>query len=112
MRQGRVIRSHVESLPVRLSPDELRDRGERLAALEGQYVTHKADTKAKARTRKEEEGRLELDIYCLATVIREKAEPRPVEVEVRMAGKASVVEMRTDTGDAFGRFVSINNEES
>lgn len=99
MKSGRVIRSHVEVLPVRLSPDELRDRGEKLAGLEGQYIEHKAETKAQSKTRKEEEGRLELSIYQLASHIREKCEPREIEVEVRIAGKGQVAEVRLDTGE-------------
>jgi hypothetical protein len=89
-------------LPVRLSPDELRERGEALAHHRGLAERHNAQAaEVKAELKKRAES-IESEISRLAAVIRGKAEARPVVVEVRLTKKPGwVEEVRIDTGEVI-----------
>lgn len=95
-----VVRRFEQMLPVRLVSDELRERGEMLAhsrQLAEQHALDAADIKTRLKKQAE---KLEMEITRLATIIREKQEPRPVTVEVRLTKRTGQVEeVRLDTGE-------------
>jgi hypothetical protein len=108
--EGRLIRREVQMLSVRLSPDEVRARGERLAEAEGkarELLTRKKTIAAKL---KEEQLEIDGELLTLGAIVRNRAEPREVEVEVRQAGKLSVIEVRTDTGEVVLERTMLENE--
>lgn len=87
-------------LPVRLSEQELRERGDQLASITQDVTTEQqrqADTKAQMKARLTE---LEARRTQLAITISRRAEDREVLVTLRLdyrAGRAS--EVRNDTGE-------------
>jgi hypothetical protein len=95
-----VLRSFTRDLPVDLTPDEMRDRGERMAQLAGDIDQHdlhaqqvKADLKA-ARTA------LEAEMSKLGLAIRRKQEVRPVQChEEAVPTDGVVVTRRLDTNE-------------
>jgi hypothetical protein len=105
-----VLNTKTEELPVRLSPDELRDRGERLAFIERQLVDHKVAAKAQKGALKQKETELLAEIDKLSTHIHAKEEPRQVVIEVRPTGKGEVEDVRTDTGEVVRRRTPSDSE--
>lgn len=99
--EGKLIRTESRKLAVRLSPEEVNQRGHQLAALEGEQLDFRMRKKNQAAALKQEETELDRRIHELAAAVRGKAELRDVEVEIRRAGRASVVELRTDTGEVL-----------
>lgn len=95
-----VIRRFVCMLPVRLSSEELRERGSMLAHqhdLADKHEVEASETKKRLKFRAET---IEAEASRLAEIIRAKQEPREVEVEVRLTKKAGEVEeVRIDTGE-------------
>lgn len=93
-------KTFTRTLPVRLTQAELLERGEALA-LERFARNHcDADRKATATAFKEQLEVFEAEIDRLAGIVREKAEPRPVECRSLRDQARGVVEvMRIDTAE-------------
>lgn len=95
-----VIGSETQILPVRLTQDEIRARGERLAAVHGaldQIAIEEDDAKKKFKDRR---NPLEGEIGLLAHIIRKKEEKREVAVDlVADFATGKVREVRSDTGE-------------
>lgn len=97
-----VVRRLSMMLPVRLTPDELLERGSALAhqrQVSVDHEMHAADIKKRLKERTEE---ISMETGRLAAIIRTKQEPREVTVEVRLAKrKGWVDEVRLDTGEVI-----------
>lgn len=93
-------KTFTRTLPVLLTDRELLDRGESLA-LERFARNHcDAQRKAAAAGFKEQLEVFEAEIDRLAGIVREKAEPRPVECRnVRDVARGVVEVMRIDTAE-------------
>lgn len=98
MSEHQVLRTEVRELPVRLAPDELRERGQKMAQLKADLEEHKRESKEASKERKDKENALESAISSIARAIREKEEKRPVDVEIRFVGTGRVAEVRVDLG--------------
>lgn len=94
----------TEILPVKLTNDELRERGERLAGLLEEIATEEAEKKAANDMAKDVIERLETKAYMLARVIRSRQEDREVQVdEVEDLEAKEFRTVRIDTGETVHR---------
>ncbi len=94
---------NTQSLPVRLTTDELLMRSDELA----QKIRERDDTERAMKSAqgiaKRKIDTLELDITRLADVVRERKEDRPVEVtEVKNWLRLTMDTVRIDTGELVG----------
>lgn len=88
----------IKILPVKLTPDELRAKGEKLAELIGQAEVLKTEAKDKAKDYRETLEILSEETGHLASVVRAKAEDRDVECIVEKDFDRGVIEtVRQDT---------------
>lgn len=94
--------TEMRYLPVPLTPDELRERGEMLATLVDEADALEDDHVQRRREAKDEEKRLDGRIRAMAAVINARAEGRSVKIEVRYnATLALIEEVRIDTGEVL-----------
>lgn len=95
-----VVRRYSKYLPVRLSDDELRDRGSSLAHLHKSMDELELKAAEVNAQFKDQRKIFASEAKRLSEIVRAKQEPREVAVEVRMTKKAGVVEeVRLDTGE-------------
>ena len=94
---------NTQSLPVRLTTDELLLRSDELAkTIRERDETERAMKSAQA-TAKRKIDSLELDITRLAEVVRDRQENRPVEVrEIKNWDRLTMDTIRLDTGEVVG----------
>lgn len=94
---------NTRMLPVRLTSEELRERGAELAGDVTKLRTKEEEAKEEAKARKKEIDKVKGRVIDLARVVSEKREDRPVEVIERfdVVGRL-VLEIRTDTGEQIG----------
>jgi len=106
-----MAKTFTRTLPVLLTDRELLDRGEALA-LERFARNHcDADRKAAAAGFKEQLEVFEAEIDRLAGIVREKAEPRPVECKnVRDLDRGVIEVTRLDTGEIVESRVMTEQE--
>lgn len=94
------MKTFTRTLPVELTQAELLDRGEALALGRGSRNEWESDRKETAARYRERLDLLDAEIDRLAGIVREKAEPRPVECRsVRDIERGVVEVVRTDTGE-------------
>lgn len=96
------ISQHVERLPVLLTQDELRQRGIRLAELEGNWATHCQTMKSEQSTLAARKKELEAQIQQVAATVRDGKEWRDVTVSVVLDG-GEALELRADTSEVLRR---------
>jgi hypothetical protein len=90
----------VKILPVKLTKDELREKGEKLAELIGQAEALKTEAKDRAKDYRDQLEILSEETGHLASIVRAKAEDRDVECRVEKNFDRGVVEtFRNDTGE-------------
>lgn len=96
--QKELLKTEPENLPVKLTQDEIRERGERLAAKEGELESHMQNAKQVKAGLTANEKRLEADIQNLSLQIRDKSELRLVQCDHIADYKRGVVRVvRQDT---------------
>lgn len=89
-----------EKLPVQLSNDEVRLKGEELAQQRKAWEAKKAERKAVAARLKEELDELDDKICTLADQVKNRREHRDVEVaELKDFEQGKVDTVRSDTGE-------------
>lgn len=91
---------HTEKLPVKLTSEEVSEKGQRLAQLEGDLAQHIAMMKSIASTNNARKKEIEAQIFQLASVMRDGVELRDIAVKCMLDG-TQVVEVREDTGAAI-----------
>jgi hypothetical protein len=93
-----IIGKHVEDLSVKLSDEEVMERGNRLANIEGEierHTSHETNVKADLKATR---SRLEAERGRIAQQVRSRSELRPIEVEIVADFKAGLVrDIRVDT---------------
>lgn len=96
------VKINTESLPVPLTHDELRQRGEKLASLLADRRRIEADlVKAKTATKSKLE-QLDAEAMSVEEQIRERSERRPVEVMDLLDVERKVINrVRMDTGEVI-----------
>ena len=88
-------------LPVPLSPDEIRVRGQDLAQKHRAYEAREEESKELRKGLADGLKLARREMMDLARVIRDRAEARPVECEWRRDDKAGVMNLvRLDLGEA------------
>lgn len=96
--QKELLKTEPENLPVKLTQDEIRERGERLAAKEGELESHIQRAKQVKADLTANEKRLEADIQSLSLQIRDKSELRQIPCDHIADYKRGVVRVvRQDT---------------
>lgn len=99
-----IVEEHLEDLPVKLADEEVRRKGEELAAAQGELQGHAEHEKEAKATLKSDRAAIEARIQKLAMQIRNKTETRPVEVFGRADYAAgSVTYVRKDTDEEIRR---------
>jgi hypothetical protein len=94
---------NTQSLPVRLTTDELLMRSDELAKAVRERDDAERAMKSASATAKRKIDLLDLDITRLADVVRERQENRPVEVtEVKNWRRLTMDTVRIDTGELVG----------
>ena len=87
-------------LPVALTNDEVRARGEQLADTVYRRRALEADQAAEKKAMKDELDGLAVEIEALATTVNDRREIRSVEVQIRANLTLGMAEeVRTDTGE-------------
>lgn len=96
-----VLSRKTETLECKLNEDELLDRGQQLARVDGELREHKSHADQVKSQLKADEARLDSERHFLASCVRNKSEPRSVEVECVLDSKnrRRVLEIRLDTGE-------------
>jgi chromosome segregation ATPase len=95
------ISRHNERLPVKLTEQDLRERGARLAQLEGDLAQHNAAMKSAQSTMAARKKEIESKIFQVAQTMRDGEELRDVLVACMM-DEGKVLEIRLDTNTALG----------
>lgn len=94
---------NTQSLPVRLTTDELLLRSDELAQKIRERDDAERAMKSAQATAKRKIDTLELDITRLAEVVRDRQEDRPVEVrEIKNWDRLTMDTIRLDTGEIVG----------
>lgn len=94
---------NTQSLPVRLTTDELLMRSDELAKTIRERDDAERTMKSAMSTAKTRIATLEADVSRLAEVVRERQEYRPVEVtEVKNWHRLTMDTVRIDTGELVG----------
>ena len=94
---------NTQSLPVRLTTDELLLRSDELAKTIREAADVEAAMKSAQAASKSKLGKLEADVARLARIVREKVEDRAVEVtEIRNWDSLTMDTLRLDTGEIVG----------
>lgn len=94
---------NTQSLPVRLTTDELLLRSDELAKTIRERDDAERAMKSAQATAKRKIDLLELDITRLAGVVRDRQENRPVEVrEIKNWDRLTMDTIRLDTGEIVG----------
>lgn len=89
-------------LPVPLTPDEVRQRGEQLADVVKESDELAAAHKKERDRMKQAEEMAESRIRHLAKIVNDRVEERSVQVELRYnTGLNMIEEVRTDTGEVM-----------
>lgn len=95
-----IVGKKVEDLPVQLTQDEITERGQRLAAVDGEIESHLQREKEVKANLKATRSRLEAERSLLSMVVRNREEARPVRVTLHGDHEAGLVfEIRDDTGE-------------
>lgn len=95
--------ARMMSLPVALTPDEVRERGEKLAAVVEEWKAAEDLKKSTAKHQKEAIDELKDLVLELKTIVRSKKENRHIEVADRVILERRVVEtIRMDTEEVCG----------
>lgn len=97
-RASTVLGTANELLPVKLTDDQVRDRGRELAQRVEGRTSEIADQKTQRDRMKKDIEDLDGDIARLSRVVRSGEEDQFVAVESRLEGEM-VVSVRTDTGE-------------
>lgn len=96
----RVVSKFNLSLPVELTNDELLDRGARLAQLNSDIADHQAHAESVKKDLKARESALESDRARIASIVRQKREPREIACErIHDYDAGDQYDLRTDTGE-------------
>lgn len=94
---------NTQSLPVRLTTDELLLRSDELAKTIRERDETERAMKSAQGAAKRKIDQLELDITRLAEVVRDRQENRPVEVrEIKNWDRLTMDTIRLDTGEVVG----------
>ncbi len=97
------INVRTEQLPVKLTENEIKDAGRKLAQLEGALGEHAAKEKEIKDDLKSKRSSFEGQIAQLASVIRQGHEYRPVSVRIEADyAEDRMYEIREDTLDTVG----------
>jgi hypothetical protein len=100
-----------QKLPVRLTHDELIERGNALALERQRYNELEMAAKNAAKKAKDDLAEIDAEIDRLAGIVRAKAEPRPVRCKTARDFERGVVEtMRLDTGEIVDSRVMTEQE--
>lgn len=96
----KLMAEYLLELPVVLLTEELLDRGARLAKLEDVLAEHEAHSESVKRELKAKEAHIAAERSFLANVVRNKKEPRQVQVrEVANFETNMLAVIRQDTGE-------------
>lgn len=96
------IRREVRPLPVVLKPEELAERAQSLADCETRQREHDAHTESVKKELKAKETAISAERSRLAGIVKAKAEPREVEVDVlHLSKEREYREVRKDTGEVI-----------
>lgn len=96
----KLMAEYLLELPVILTTDELIERGGRLAKLEDVLNEHEAHCESEKRKMKATEAQILAERAFLANVVRNKKEPRQVQVrEVANFDTNMLAVIRQDTGE-------------
>ena len=94
----KVIGTKSESMPVKLTPEELAEMSRRLAHVQEEMESHESHAKQVKAGLAATQERLASERSLLAMNVRNKAEIRPVEIQEEADFKSGVViEVRADT---------------
>jgi len=101
----------TKRLPVKLSDDELLERGKQLVESMRKTAVAEAEREADNKKRKGDIALMEEVTSRLASIIRDGQEDREVECELRKDFEhSSVTTVRTDTGEIVDTRVMDNEE--
>lgn len=93
-----LLKTENERLPVKLMDSEIRERGQRLAAKQGELESHVAREKQVKAELKSQKTAIEAEIQRLSGVIRDGTELRDVECDhIADFRKGTVRVIRKDT---------------
>jgi hypothetical protein len=100
----RVIAHHVERLPVKLTEEELRERGRSMARIEGEIRAHAAHCEAVKKELKSKESALAAELCRLGEILRNESEERDVDIQLEelegeRKGRRRVAIVRMDNGE-------------
>jgi uncharacterized FlaG/YvyC family protein len=109
---GTVVSKRNETLPCRLSTEELLDWGQKLASLEADIRAQLEHADSVKKQLKADEQRLKSEMTFVSSVVKAKAEPRAVEVQCELDenSRTRVLEVRTDTGEVIRKRPARSDE--
>lgn len=94
-----IVGTEIQQLPVKLTPEELLEKGQQLAHVEEKMLEHEQTADAMKKNLKAKETALIAERSNLANIVRSKHELRDVRVSiVHDYGKTNVDRYRDDTG--------------
>jgi len=95
---------HTLSLPVPLTPEEFKDRAQRLAAANVDARDVEARKKQVMEAFKEEAGGVQARIRSLGQIVEDSAEKRAVDcVDLSLGRTKEIITVRLDTGELVCR---------